>query len=150
MKTIPLFKRFNNKWEVPIALGRVYKLTDVYGKTNDALFIKTSAKGFNFLNLKNAKCIFKSALYQTNSVKKTIGRLQRDFEMIIPDHIAKIEQLTQEEIKAIKFLNGISFYAPDKTQKEYKAEEKIRQKNAEEQAIEDHRIINNLSGMEIE
>lgn len=141
--------RYNGK-EYTLKLGKVYEVTTMGDKRSTVLFIKTSAKGFNFLHLKSAKCVHKSPLYQTNSANKTIGRLQREFDIAIPDHVIEIKQLSQEEIKKIRFLDGISFYAPDKTIKDHKLEEEKRMRIEEEWAIEENTIHDPISALEIE
>ena len=131
-----------------LKLGRVYEITR-YNKTNKVMFVKTTQKGFNFLNLDNATVLLQNHMYQTDRTK-TIGRKQRLFEINVPDHVSSIRELTLKELKSIKFLEGISFYAPNKTILEEQARRKAEDEEEERlRILEEETISNPLDGMEI-
>lgn len=74
-----------------LTLGKTYRITDIYGRQKDCLLIRTGSKGFNLLDIKKHKCLFRRPVYQDQSSKKTIGRRQTKFEMSLPNWITNIE-----------------------------------------------------------
>jgi len=62
----------------------------------------------------------------------------------------EIKELSQQEIKEIRFLDGICFYAPNKTIKEAIAEEKEREQLEEKEAIRNNTFDNPILRLEIE
>jgi len=148
MKELKYRSTHNNKI-FSLKLGKTYQITDQWKKKNTCLFIKTTAKGFNLLNLRNARCLSQKTFYQENSKNKKIGRNQITFDINLPDYVEKIEELNQQEIKAVRFFNGISFYAPNKTIKQEAKEELEREIEEEKRAIEENTFNNAIDGMEI-
>ncbi len=108
MVTIPLQK---NRFNVigTFELGTTYTFHTSYyigkiliqnKKTLTGTLIKTGTKGFNFLNPKTNKCIFKRAVYQSKT-SSPIKRNQLLFELKLPNWIQKITigQCQRQEIE---------------------------------------------------
>ena len=97
MKNIQI-RYYNHKTICTLKLGSVYRLTSAYNdRALICRFIKTTAKGFNMLNVRTSKCIFKNVIYQTDSAKKKVGARQQIFEMALPDYIRKIQELNEHD-----------------------------------------------------
>ena len=140
-----------------LKLGKVYRLTTQFKNSDTCVFIQTSKKGFNFINLRNAKCRFTKALYQEYSAKKIIGRRQVVFDIQIPDQISTIEELNQKEIKKLRCFGGLYLYTPQKTMRQHKIDEKHRVENEEKlrlekekRSIEENTFDNPISRMELD
>ena len=93
MKNIPLKVASRGRIIARLQLGSVYQIQDGYGTTRYGKLIKSTEKGFNFLDTLTSRCFFNKAVYQVNSKNKCIGRTQTCFEIVLPDHVRVINLL---------------------------------------------------------
>jgi len=89
---------WNHRTICTLKLGSIYRLTSANPyAVLICRFINTSAKGFNMLNVRTSKCIFRKGFYQTDSAKKKVGPGQRIFEMALPDNIRKVQEMEKHD-----------------------------------------------------
>jgi hypothetical protein len=81
-------------------LGQNYTLNyKRYNKIITVRFIKVTPKGFNLLNLKTSKCLFKSHLYDSKWTGKNIPINETEFTVKVSAHLPIPIEVKNEQTK---------------------------------------------------
>jgi len=77
-----------------LELGATYRIWDQWHGSKDCKLIRTGKKGFNFLDIKTNRLLFKRPVYMVNSANKIIAKDRKIFEIVLQNWIRKIENDT--------------------------------------------------------